>query len=125
MVPTIVLRSTLSGSESYCESGLRLLFPAYGKHSATFPWASYTVTDADAHCFQVPALLSASPVFACLLVLQRLAFRTYSGLPDSHADTHSKYSRKVNWLLDTDTNEAAQNSLYAYVYRKSNKEGTL
>lgn len=43
----------------------------------------------------------------------------------AHADTHTKSSRKVNWLLDVDTNEASQNSLYAYMYRKSNKEGTL
>lgn len=127
MVPTIVLRSTLSGRESYCEPGLWLLFPAYGKHHATFTWASYTVTDTDAHCFphQVPALVSASPMFACLLVLQRLAFRTYSGLLDSHADTHTKSSRKVNWVLDSDTNEAAQNSLSAFMYRKSNKEDIL
>lgn len=127
MVPAIVLRSTLSGRESYCEPALWLLFPVHGKHHATFTCASYTVTDTDAHCFpdQVPALVSASPMFACLLVLQRLAFRTYLGLPDSHADTHTKSSRKVNWLLDVDTNEASQNSLYAYMYRKSNKEGTL
>lgn len=94
MEPTIVPLSTLSGGESLCEQELCLLPPA------AFTWTSYTLTNRDAHSSpdQVPALVLASPMFACLLIPQRIS--AYSGLPDSHADIHTKYSRKVNWLLD-------------------------